>query len=72
MKVPVPVRLVTCGLLGSLSVTTRVPVLAPATAGVRVTLMRQLFPLLKVAGQLLVWEKSPVVVMPEMVNVFDD
>ncbi len=51
---PVPVRLVICGLLESLSVTTRVPARDPVDAGVSVTLMLHLFPLPNEAGQLLV------------------
>ena len=71
-NVPVPVKLVTCGLLESLSVTTRVPARGPGVAGVRLTLIVHLCPFFRVAGQLLVWEKSPVVAMLVMVNVFDD
>jgi hypothetical protein len=45
-----------------------VPVLVPAATGVKVTEMVQSAPALKVVGQVLVWEKSPLDVMPEIVS----
>jgi hypothetical protein len=47
----------------------RVPVLVPTASGLKVTEMEQLAPTLKVAGQVLVWEKSPLAVMLEIVSV---
>jgi hypothetical protein len=68
--VPVPVSVVTCGDVGSLSVMVRVPVLVPVAVGLKTTLMlhirgpgdgggREL-------GHVSVSEKSPVVAMLEM------
>ena len=61
--VPFPVRLTVCGLPPALSVTVKVPVRAPATVGVNVTLIVQLAPAASVAGQavvpVLVSAKSP-------------
>lgn len=42
--VPVPANDITCGLLGALSVSVRVPVRAPVAVGVNFTLMVQLDP----------------------------
>ena len=51
---PVPVRLAVCVPLGALSVTVIVPVRAPATVGVNVTLMVQFAPAAKDAPQVFV------------------
>jgi hypothetical protein len=47
----------------------RVPVLIPAAVGLKVTEIVQLAPALTVVPQVLVWEKSPLGVMLEMVRV---
>ena len=47
----------------------RVPVLVPTASGLKVTEMEQFAPALMVAGQVLVWEKSPLAVMLEIVSV---
>lgn len=66
--IPVPLRLTVCGLLFPLSVTVSVPVRAPNTAGVKITEIVQLFPELRVEGQLFVWLKSErLVVIPLIV-----
>jgi hypothetical protein len=46
----------------------RVPRLVPAPGGLKDTEMAQLAPALTVLPQVLVWEKSPVVVMPKIVS----
>jgi len=46
----------------------RVPVRVPPAAGLKVTEMVQLAPALTLLPQVLVWEKSPFVVMPDMVS----
>jgi hypothetical protein len=70
--VPVPVRAAVWGLPVALSVTVRVPVLAPVAVGLNVTLMAQLAPAARLVPQLLVCEKSallvPVNVMLVRVN----
>jgi hypothetical protein len=45
-----------------------VPVLVPAAVGLKVTAMVQLAPALTLLPQVLVWEKSPLAVMLEMVS----
>ena len=65
---PVPVRLTICGLPCALSLTERIPLRVPEAVGVNITLMLQLEPDAKDAGQLLVWLKSPVIWMPLMVS----
>jgi hypothetical protein len=66
--VPVPVSATCCGLFGALSVRIRAPVRVPGPVGVKVTTIWQLAPGASDPGQLLVWEKSPVVVMPLMTS----
>jgi hypothetical protein len=69
--VPVPLRLIVCGLPGSLSVIVTVPVTLPDALGVNVILTVQLAPDAKVAGgtgQVLVWAKVPVTAIPDTVN----
>jgi len=46
----------------------RVPVLVPVAAGLKVTEIVQSAPGLRVVGQVLVWEKSPLAVMLEIVS----
>jgi len=52
--VPVPLRLTVCGLAASLSVIVKVPVMLATEPGVKVTLMVQLAPAVKLVPQLLV------------------
>ena len=65
---PAPLRLTVCGLPPALSNIVRVPVLGPGPRGWKVTAIEQFEPAPKVAPQVLVWEKSPPVVMLRMVN----
>ena len=57
---PVPVTLVVCGLFVALSVTVNVALRVPADVEVKVTSMEQLAPAARLAGQLFVCEKSPL------------
>jgi len=73
--VPVPVRLTICGLPPALSVMVKVPVRAPATVGVNVTLIMQFAPPASVAGLIgqavapvLVSAKSPDAAMELIVS----
>ena len=64
--IPVPVKLTVCGLPLALSVIDRVPPRAPLVVGVKVTLTVQFAPTARLellAGQVLVWEKSPLAPM---------
>jgi hypothetical protein len=65
---PVPLSATLWGLPAALSEMLNVPVLVPPAVGLKVTEMEQLAPALTLAPQVLVWEKSPLAVMPEMVN----
>jgi hypothetical protein len=71
--VPVPVRATAWGLFTALSVMVKLADLAPVAVGVNVTLMVQLAAAAKLAPQLFVWAKSPlllpVTVMLVRVNV---
>src|SRR5580765_7401573 len=69
IDVPVPVSCVTCGLLGSLSLTEIVPVRVPLAVALKFTVIMQLAPFASVVGQLFVCEKSPLAVMPFIVIV---
>jgi hypothetical protein len=60
---PVPDKLTVCGLLLPLSVTVNVPVRAPTTVGVKVTLIEHRVPAFTELPQVLVSAKSPVVEM---------
>ena len=60
---PVPLRLTVCGLLLALSVSLSVPVRFPVAVGVKVTLIVQLAPAATEPPQVLVSEKSPLVVI---------
>ena len=51
-----------------MSETLILPVRVPPAVGLKVTEMMQLAPALTVVPQVLVWEKSPLAVMPEMVS----
>ena len=68
LVVPVPERDTLCGLPDAESVTVIAPLRVPLCDGVKVTLMVQLEPAVKVAGQLLVWAKSPPATMLLMVS----
>jgi hypothetical protein len=67
--VPVPVRLTVWVAGLALSVMVRVPVLVPAVVGLKVTLMAQLAPAATLEPQVLVSEKSPLVLMLLMLSV---
>jgi hypothetical protein len=67
--VPVPVRLTVWVEGLALSVMVRVPVLVPAVVGLKVTLMAQLAPAATLEPQVLVWEKSPLILMLLMLRV---
>jgi hypothetical protein len=66
--VPVPLRLTVCGVPAPLSLTVRVPALVPPTVGVKLTEIEQLFPAARLAPQLLLSAKSPVVEMLTMLS----
>src|SRR3954469_3315335 len=51
----------------ALSLIVKLPVRTPITVGVKVTLMVQVAPSARFAGQSLVWKKSPLMVIPLMV-----
>src|SRR5256712_484762 len=59
---PVPVTLAVCGLLLALSVTVNVALRAPIAVGVNVTSIEQLAPAARLAPQLFVCAKSPLLV----------
>ena len=60
---PVPVRLTVCGLPVALSVMVMEPGWLPVAVGVKVTLMEQLAPAAREAGQVLVSEYGALAVM---------
>jgi hypothetical protein len=66
---PVPDRLALCGLPAALSVTVMVPVRVPVAAGANVTWIEQFAPGARVVPQVVVFEKSPVTLMPLMESV---
>lgn len=66
---PVPLRLTVCGLLGALSVSVSAPVRLPMAVGVNVTLIVQPAFGAIGAGQLLVWEKSPLAAITRGVSI---
>ena len=71
---PVPDRFAVCGLVLALSLTVRVPVLAPSAIGVNVIEIVQLDPPANVfgdRGQFEVCAKSPEVEIPEIVSAPD-
>jgi hypothetical protein len=47
----------------------RAPVRVPVAVGLKVTAIVQLAPALMLPAQVLVWEKSPLAVIPEIVSV---
>ena len=65
--VPMPVNAMVCvGLPGSLSVSVIAPLRVPAADGVKVTVIVQFCPALRVAGvvgQVWLWKKSPLLTM---------
>ena len=63
---PVPISGTECPLMELLSLIDRVPLREPAAAGVNVTWIVQLLPTASEAGQLLVWLKSPLLLIPVM------
>ena len=65
---PVPERLDAWGLVAAVSVTKSWPVLVPTAVGVNVILTVHECPGNSVEPQLLLWAKSPVVVMLKIVN----
>ena len=60
---PVPLRVTVWGLLPALSVSVSAPVRLPAAVGVKVTLISQPAPAATEPAQVLVWAKSPLVVI---------
>ena len=66
--VPVPERLIVWVAGLALSVTVIEPVHEPVTFGAKVTLIVQEAPGARLEPQLLVWEKSPLAVMLEIVR----
>jgi hypothetical protein len=67
-KVPVPVRLTVWVAGLALSVMVKEPLREPLAVGVKVTLRVQLALAARLAPQVLVWEKSPLVVMLVMLR----
>ncbi len=68
-ETPVPVSETVCGLPVALSVMLSAPVLVPVAVGRNVTRMAQLAPAARLEPQVLVWEKSPLVLMLLMLSV---
>jgi hypothetical protein len=66
--VPLPVSATDCGFIDALSAMVSVPVRAPVADGVNTTAMLQVFPAARLEPQVLVSEKSPVTVIPEMLS----
>ena len=66
--VPLPDSATVCGLVLALSLTLSVPLRVPIAVGVKVTLMVHLAPPARLLPQLLVCEKSPLVVMLVMLS----
>ena len=65
---PFPLSPTVCGLPFGLSEMLRVPVFIPAAVGLKVTKIVQSAPAFKLVAQVLVWVKSPLVVMVEIVS----
>jgi hypothetical protein len=65
---PVPARLTVWVAGVALSVLVKVPFLVPVAVGLKVTLMVQLALAATLEPQVLVWEKSPLTVMLEMLR----
>ena len=73
-RVPIPERLTVCGLVLTLSLTVKVPVLVPSAVGVNVTEIVQLPPAANgfgERGQFDICEKSPEAEIAEIVNAPD-
>jgi len=68
VPVPVPERLMACGLLLALSVMATAPVRVPVPVGVKVTLIVQLFPVATLVPQLFVCPKSPLATILEIAS----
>ena len=66
---PVPLRLTWSGLLAALLVMNTLPVRGPVVVGVKVTLIVQLALAARVAAQVVVLAKSPLMVMLAMFSV---
>jgi hypothetical protein len=66
---PVPLRATVWGFWTALSAILRAPARVPAAVGLKVTEIVQLAPALMLLAQVLVWEKSPLSVIPEIVSV---
>ena len=66
---PAPVSDTVCGLPPALSAIERVPLKSPTLGGVNVTFIMQLAPAATLELHVLVWPKSPVVVMFEILSV---
>ena len=66
--VPVPERLTVWVAGVALSVMVIEPLREPAAVGVKVTLIVHELPEARLEPQVLVWEKSPLAVMPEIVR----
>ncbi len=60
--VPMPLSDTVCGLPAALSLMLSVAVRSPTAPGLKVTVIVQLAPASRVAGQLFVWVKSPAFV----------
>jgi hypothetical protein len=69
--VPVPPRLTDCGLFPALSVICTLAVRLPVAVGEKVTDIVQLALMARLAGQLLVWAKSPALVPPTAIPLID-
>ena len=67
--VPVPVRVTVCGLVPSLSLTTREPGRLPTCVGVNVTVIVHFAPPTRPEPQSLVWLKGPEMDTPPMLRV---
>ena len=61
-ETPVPLKAAACGLPVALSVTATLAVRVPVAVGLKVTLIMQLAPAPRLARQLWVWVKSPLLV----------
>jgi len=66
--IPVPARVTVCGLPVASSVTVIAPGWLPVAVGVKVTLMEQLAPAAREAGQVLVWAYGALATMLVMVR----
>lgn len=67
-SVPSPASEMFRGLAAALLAIASVPLRVPAVVGVKARLMLQAEPATSVAGQRLLWEKSPLICMPLITN----